>query len=249
MPDFPDHFSAAAKSYARYRPAYPAELIAALVDAAPATGRAWDCATGSGQVAGGLADSFDQVVASDASAAQLGHALRHPHIDYLCCLAETPALTGSSVDLVTVGQALHWFDFAAFFAEVRRVARPRAVVAAWCYGLLCVAPPIDRLLHDFYHRTLKGYWPPQRRYIEEGYRTIPFPFAPLPLSGFRVECDWRLAELCGYLRTWSAVQRYRQHKGGDPVDDLEKKLERFWGERRRKIVWPLHVLAGRVEAG
>ncbi len=248
MAEFPDYFSAAADAYAHYRPVYPPELIAALVAACPGTGRAWDCATGNGQVAAALAGAFSQVVASDASAAQLAHAARHPRIQYVQCLAERAPLAPASIDLVTVGQALHWFGFADFYDEVRRVARPEGLVSAWCYGLLRISPSLDRLLDHFYHQTLGGYWPRQRRYIEEGYRTIPFPFARIVLPEFQVELAWTLPQLAGYLRTWSAVQRFRKAKGHDPVSDLESELARHWpeGGRRRKITWPLYVLAGRV---
>lgn len=50
-----DQFSAVARAYARYRPSYPAELFAALARAAPGRRAAWDCATGTGQAATGLA--------------------------------------------------------------------------------------------------------------------------------------------------------------------------------------------------
>ncbi|MFO7983885.1 MAG: class I SAM-dependent methyltransferase [Desulfuromonadales bacterium] len=249
MVEFSDHFSATAEAYARYRPDYPLELIAALRAASPDTRRAWDCATGNGQVAAALVKAFGQVVATDASAAQLNHAVRHPRIFYVRSLAANSGLASASVDLVTVGQALHWFDFGGFYDEVRRVARPQGVVAAWCYGRLRISPSIDRLLDVFYHETLAGCWPPQRRYIEQAYRTISFPFDPVSLPSFHVEREWSPEELCGYLRTWSAVQRCRSKTGRDPVRELEGELDRQWGPgRRRRVVWPLHVLAGRVDS-
>ena len=78
---------------------------------------AWDVATGSGQAAVELAARFDRVVATDASAAQLASAEARPNVTYLHEPAERSSLDDASADLVTVAQALHWFDHRAFFAE------------------------------------------------------------------------------------------------------------------------------------
>src|SRR5260370_8111401 len=79
---FRDQFAQAAPAYATFRPRYPAALFGALAAHAPARHLAWDCATGSGQAAIGLAEHFEQVVATDASEAQLAAALPHPRVRY-----------------------------------------------------------------------------------------------------------------------------------------------------------------------
>jgi len=212
---------------------------------------AWDCATGSGQAAIGLAEHFAQVVATDASAAQLAAALAHPHVRYRQASADASGLAPQSVQLVTVAQALHWLDRPGFYAEARRVLVPGGVVAAWCYGLLELgAGGLDEPIHAFYERTVGPYWPPERALVDAGYRTIDFPFAELPLPPVTMEAELTLTQLGGYLGTWSAVLRYRSARGHDPVAPLLDRLGPEWGgpERRRLARWPLGIRAGRVAA-
>jgi len=211
---------------------------------------AWDCATGSGQAAIGLADHFEQVEATDASAAQLAAALAHPRVRYRQAPADASGLPPRSVDLVTVAQALHWLDRPAFYAEAGRVLVPGGVVAAWCYGLVELGAGLDQLIHAFYERTVGPYWPPERALVDSGYRTIDFPFAELPLPSVTMEAEVTLEELAGYLGTWSAVLRYRAARGHDPVAPLLDRLGLEWGgpKRRRTARWALAIRAGRVSA-
>lgn len=242
---FRDHFSGIAAAYATFRPQYPAELFAALAGAVRRRGTAWDCATGNGQAAMGLAPHFERVIGTDGSAAQLTAALPHPRVRYLCALAESAPLAAGSVDLVASAQALHWFDIARFFAEARRVLAPGGIVAVWCYGLAEINPAIDGEVHRFYTETVGPYWPPQRKLVETGYRDVPFPFAELVLPPFAIVQELTLAAFAGYVRTWSATQRYDAAHRRDPVPDLVGSLARLWGSTTLTVRWPLSVRAGR----
>lgn len=248
MSDFADHFSAAADDYARYRPTYPPALFEALARTAPARALAWDCATGNGQAAHGLARHFTRVHASDASDTQIRQARPHPNIDYHVSPAERSSLPAASVDLISVAQALHWFDLDAFYTEVRRVARPGAVIAAWTYVLLDISPGINAPVRQLHGEILGEWWPPQRRHVDNGYRDLPFPFEPLSLPAFTMTAQWTLSDLLGYLHTWSATRRYQQHHKHDPVIDITPQLRESWGppETVREVRWPLTMLAGRV---
>ena len=243
-----DHFSTVAGAYARYRPGYPAELFDYLASLPAGRRLAWDCATGNGQAAVGLAPRFDQVVATDLSAAQIAHAAPHPRIAYRVAAAEAPGLAAGSVDLVTVAQALHWLDAGRFFAEAARVLALGGAVAVWCYNLLEVEPRINAVVGRFYAQVVGPYWAPERRLLEAGYRTIPFPFAELEPRRFAMRTEWRLAELMGYLGTWSATERYRQARGEDPRDRIAADLAAAWGdpETPRPVRWPLNLRVGRT---
>ena len=244
MERFKDHFSPLAQGYARYRPGYPAQLFAWLAEAAPGRTLAWDCATGSGQAALGLAPHFDAVVATDASAEQLENAEPHANITYRVAPAEASGIEAGAVDLVTVAQALHWFDLPAFYAEVERVLRPGGMLAVWTYNLLSVSPGIDAVVNPFCDETLADYWPAERRHVQVGYRDLAFPFAEVAAPAFAMTADWTLEQLIGYLRTWSAVRRYREREGEDPVAAVEAALQPLWGEGARRIAWPLTLRAG-----
>jgi SAM-dependent methyltransferase len=244
---FKDHFSGHAADYATARPGYPAALFRYL-DGLPAQHElAWDCGTGSGQAAVRLAESFARVVATDASAEQLAHAEPNPRVEYRLGSAERVELADGSVDLVTVAQALHWFDFDRFYAEVRRVLAPGGGLAAWTYKLLSVAPAIDRALLHFAHQVVGPYWPPERRYVDEEYRTLPFPFVEEAAPAFHGEERWDLRRYLAYVSTWSSVKRYTQAKG-DPLPAFAEEVAAAWGDPavERTISLPIYLRVGRV---
>ena len=245
---FKDHFSRHSRDYAAFRPWYPAELFSHLAAVSAQHKRVWDCATGNGQAALGLADHFAHVVATDASVSQLLNRHAHARIDYCASLAEAAPLAAGSCDLVTVAQAVHWFQFDRFYAEVRRVLKPGGAIALWTYAAFRIRPDINRCVDDFYQHVVGPFWPPERRYIEALYRTIPFPFAELQLPALVLETAWTLDQVMNYLGTWSAVQRFRDANGADPLPSLRAELEPLWGapEATHNVSWPLHLRVGRV---
>jgi SAM-dependent methyltransferase len=246
-PSFRDHFSAHAREYARFRPGYPVELfswLASLVDRQRIT---WDCATGNGQAARGLSPHFERVVATDASLEQLGQTDAIERVRFVGALAGAPALAESSVDLVTVAQAMHWFDLDPFYRSVRRTLRPDGVLASWTYGLFRSTPEIDRVIERFANETVSSFWPPQRRHVDAGYSDLEFPFEEIAAPIFLMRVRWRFDDLLDYLGTWSAVRRFWQARGFNPVVDLQDELSRAWGDRNeREIRWQLALRVGRA---
>jgi SAM-dependent methyltransferase len=244
-PGFKDHFSAQSAGYARHRPSYPGELFAYL---AGLSGRrlAWDCATGNGQAALALARYFERVIATDASQAQIDAAVSHPGVSYRVATAEQSGLHEDTVDLVTVGQALHWFDTDRFFAEVSRVLVEGGIVAAWCYELCSVSPRCDATIGRLYTDIVGPFWPPERRLIEDRYAGIVFPGTDLGAPEFEMTVRWTADDMLGYLRTWSACQRYRREHGDDPVGRIEDELRMEWDTGRRTVRWPLTVRVARL---
>ena len=245
---FKDHFSNHAVDYARYRPNYPAALYEYLAKAVKQHELAWDCGTGSGQAALGLTGYFDRVIATDPSAEQIRNAARHEKINYVAAPAEQSEIPSRSVDLITVAQAAHWFDLERFYQEVRRVLKPDGMLAVWCYGLSQINPEIDRIVQHYYMNIVGPYWPPERRYIDEKYETIPFPFFELPTPEFHMSAEWDLNEFIGYLHTWSATQRFEKQNEQNPLDIVHRLLVKTWGDplTRHVVHWPLYLRLGRV---
>ncbi len=244
---FADHFSAVARSYAEFRPRYPDALFEYLGGLVPEGTVAWDCAAGSGQATVGLARRFARVIATDASAAQLASAPALPNVEYRVAPAEQSGLPDGSVGIVTVAQALHWFDFDAFHREVRRVLQPGGILAVWAYGKQQIEDPrIQALVDGYYSETVGPFWPPERHWVEDGYRTLPFPYDELAAPTLAMTTTWSLPELLGYLSSWSATQRYQEARGQSPIPALAKTLEPLWGrpEERRPIHWPLALRVG-----
>lgn len=245
---FPDHFSGVSGAYAEFRPRYPEALFDWLAGLVPRGELAWDCATGSGQAALALAPRFARVVATDASAEQVAAAPPHPRVEYRVARAEESGLSADSVDLVTVAQALHWFDRPAFYGEADRVLRRDGALAVWTYGHPRLdTPAADEVFQRFYSGTVGPYWPPERALVDAGYRTIDFPFRQVEPPAFEMETRWPLAALLGYVGTWSATTRFRGAKGFDPVPRLATELAARWGDpaEPRRIHWPLSLRVGR----
>jgi SAM-dependent methyltransferase len=240
MPAFADHFAFAARSYASYRPRYPAALFDWIASFTPVRARVWDCGTGSGQAAVALAPRYGEVIATDPSVAQLASAERAVGVTYMAMTAEHGALAAGSMDLVTVAQALHWFDVRAFFAETDRVLRPGGVLAVWSYGLLSIDPVIDVLMQRLYRDTLGPYWPSERALVDSGYAGIAFPYPEVTSPELAMEATWTLVQLGGFLSTWSAVGRYRMTLGSDPLPAFMSDVAAAWGtSESRQVRWPL----------
>ena len=222
------------------------DFLAAL---SPGRAAAWDCATGNGQAAVGLAEHFDRVIATDASPAQIDQAEPHPRIEYRVAPAHESGIKSASVDVTAVAQAMHWLDAAAFYAEARRVTKRNGVVAMWGYGDPEFDDPrIHALVHAYNRGTIEQHWKPERQILLDGYRTIPFPFSEVECPRFNLEVSWNLPELAGYLRTWSATVAFAKKTGRDPIIGLAEELARYWGnkEERHRIRWPLFLRAGTV---
>jgi len=245
---FKDHFSRHASDYVRYRPDYPAELYEFLAMTVKRREVAWDCGTGNGQAAAGLAKYFDRVIATDPSQEQIQNAVRHEKISYAVAPGEQTEIPSHSVDLITVAQAVHWFDMERFYLEARRVMKPDGRLALWCYGLSRINPAVDNVVQHYYMNIVGPYWPPERRYIDEKYATIPFPFNEFPSPEFHIKAEWDLNEFMGYLNTWSATQRFQEKNEQNPLDIVRRMLVKTWGEpqTRQTIRWPLYLRVGRV---
>ena len=239
-----DHFGSVASIYANCRPTYPAALFDYLATLTERHDLAWDVGAGNGQASVPLAARFGRVLATDRSAEQLAHAPRRPNLEYRAAPAEQSGLEATSVDLITVAQAAHWFDLPAFYAEVRRVLAPGGALALWTYGTPHLEEPeADRAFQRWSAEVVGPWWPPERQWVDEGYRTIPFPFAERAPPPLELTVDWTLPALIGYITTWSAVGRYRETRGVDPVPPLHRELLALWPEAAvaRRIRWPLSM--------
>ena len=237
-----DYFSTQSQAYAAFRPTYPDELYQFILRHVRNKSNAWDCATGNGQVAKQLAKYFTKVYATDISKQQLDHAIRKDNIVYSLGRAEKTGFHVHQFDLITVAQALHWFDREAFYEEVRRVCKPLGILAVWGYSMLTIEPVIDNLVLEFYNGTVGPYWDSARRLVEEEYRSIEFPFERIQSPAFDIKVKWTLNQLAGYLSSWSATQNFITDKGYDPVEPFMKGVRRIWPEGEKQVTFPIFSL-------
>jgi SAM-dependent methyltransferase len=245
---FKDHFSQSAADYAAYRPTYPIELARFLAGTAARKEFAWDCGCGSGQLSTLLAEEFAEVYATDASAKQIDNAVPHPQVRYACAPAEASGLGDHVADLIVAAQAAHWFDLPAFYQEVRRVGHPGSVIALVSYGILKVDEQLDPIIARFYWDVLGPYWPPERKLVEEGYRSLDFPFHEIQAPNMAMSAAWTLPDFLGYLNTWSSVAAMERATGPEPRERFSRALGEAWGrgKEQRIIRWPLALRVGMV---
>lgn len=242
-----DKFSKQSTVYKKFRPTYPVELFEYLYSQCSAKNVAWDCGTGNGQVAAVLAHTFDQVWATDISEKQIQNAEEKSNIAYFIARAEQTNFPDKSVDLVTVGQALHWFDIPRFFAEAKRVLKSGGIIAVWGYSLLRINSAINELVNDFYRNETGPYWDFERKYVDSNYTTLDFDFEEVEVPGeFNITTQWTLTQLEGYLNSWSAVQNYKeQNQGKNPVPQLIAQIACLWKAEVQNVTFPIFIRLGR----
>ncbi|RZJ77676.1 MAG: SAM-dependent methyltransferase [Flavobacterium sp.] len=242
-----DNFSTQSTQYAKFRPKYPQALYDVLLNQVNGTKTAWDCATGNGQVATELAEHFEQVYATDISEKQLANAPQKENINYSVAPAEKTSFDDKTFDLITVAQAIHWFKFDEFYAEVKRTLKPDGVFAAIGYGIMHISPEIDQVVHYLYEDILGEFWDQERKYIEDNYLNIPFPFNEIESPDLEITAEWNFEQLVGYLETWSALQHYIKAKGKNPMVIVYNDLKQAWGDAvTLQIHFPLLLKVGRL---
>lgn len=243
-----DNFSRQAGAYAKYRPGYPANLYDFILSNAKGRDAAWDCGTGNGQTAKELSNYFKKVFATDISEKQIQNAHAAENIFYSVQPAEQTNFLENSFDLVTVSQALHWFDVDKFYAEVKRVAKPGSWIAAWTYSLANISPEIDKLVNvKHYKGVLGSYWDYERKFVDDKYMTLPFLFNEIQCPVFTMKFEWTLNELEGYLNTWSALQKFIAQHDYNPVDKLIQEIKPFWEKEKMQVVFPVYMRMGLIE--
>lgn len=245
MSVFKDFFSGHSAEYSTFRPGYPAQLFSKLASICTERKLAWDCATGSGQAAGCLAKFFDKVIATDASSNQVSNATAATGVTYSVAPAEHSGLKSGSADLITVAQALHWFNLDEFTKEADRVLKPKGILAVWTYGLFSVAPALDASFEKLYGDIVGNYWSFERKMVEGGYANVEMPFERIEIKPMEMTQTWRFSDVIGYLNTWSAVRAYEKAIGSNPLELVHEEMLRAWGDPDtvRVVTWPLIIRA------
>lgn len=240
-----DYFSGHSKLYVTFRPTYPDALYEFIFRHVNQFDKAWDCATGNGQVAHVLAKHFEQVYATDISSEQIKHAHQVKNIIYNVEPAEQTSFANNQFDLITVAQALHWLNPEDFFREAMRVAKPGSILAVWGYANCFVNSEIDKHIAYFYQHIVGPYWDKARMLIEQHYQPISFPFEEIPSPPFQIQVNWNLEQFAGYITTWSATQKFINKNGFNPVTEMISKITPLWGINKT-VTFPLFLRIGKI---
>lgn len=249
MKEIQDNFSKQSSFYKKYRPNYPIELINDILHITCEMDSCWDCGTGNGQVAVELSHHFENVFATDVSENQIANAVKKENITYGVERSEDTSFIDNQFDLITVAQALHWFDFKSFNKEINRVCKNGAIVAVWGYGLLRIEESIDLLLDSFYTDIIGPYWNKERKYVDDEYASIPLDFKEINLKkDYLIKTYWTIGDLEGYLNSWSSVQNYITKNKQSPVDQIIESISVYWDNQTTKeINFPIFTRIGRIE--
>ncbi len=241
-----DNFSKQSDLYAKFRPSYPKKLFDFLLPLVTEKKCAWDCGTGNGQVAAVLSEYFDEVYATDISAQQINNATKKKNIFYCVENAEETILPGNTFNLITVAQAIHWFDFEKFYQQVNKTLKPEGILAIIGYDLFRINKDIDFLVDEFYKKTTGPYWDKERKHIDAHYTTIPFPFKEIKAPHFFITYTWEINQALGFLNTWSGVQHYIKKNNENPVEKFSIQLKEAWGKAlTRKVTFPVFMRVGK----
>ncbi len=245
---FEEYFSRQSRSYLDARPLYPAALFDFLSSLCAKREIAWDCATGNGQAAVGLAECFEKVIATDTSQSQIAHTIPRKNIEYPVAPAENFSIASKTVDLITAGQAAHWLDLNGFYLEARRVACEGALIAIFGFREVIVAPSVDELISHYLHEVVGGYWPAGKELYDSRYASLYFPFQELSAPDFKIEVDWTLDQLLRLFDSYSGPQKYWEVHGKPPSLELLDEFNKAWGGEQltRKVIIPLLLRVGRI---
>lgn len=240
--NFQDHFSRQSEIYLKARPTYPEELFEYLASISPSRELCWDCATGNGQAAVALSKYFKRVIATDGSEKQIQNAIAKENVEYGIATAENSGLENTSVALITVATAAHWFNHDLFYREAQRVAKPNGILAVWTYSEAKISEDIDKLIEWFMYDFLHDYWPDGRWYVRNRYETLPFPFELIQTPHFFCNMNWNREQWLNYVKSWSAYNNYITERQSDPIEILLPKLDLLWNDSKvKQIAWPLHL--------
>lgn len=242
-------FSQGGQKYSQYRPEYPPELARFLAEISPRTHKALDVGCGTGQLTRTLSAYFASVTGIDPSEDQLKNVSPEPGITYLHSTAESLPGNLCDYDLITVAQAAHWFHLEEFYREVRRVASPDAIIALISYGVLNIEGEVGTRFEKLYYEEIAHLWPPERKLVDSGYKELYFPFQELEVPDLKIEAEWNLQALLGYISTWSAVRQAQQKGQAHLFARFADELAMIWGdpESCRKMSWPLNIRIGKVK--
>lgn len=241
-----DRFSDRSADYATFRPVYPPELINFILSNLSSRETCWDVGTGNGQLLSLLAPHFHKAIGTDSSSRQLSFAPKADNVEFIVCSAEEDPQFSNDFSLITVAQAIHWFKFDAFYSQVEKYLAEDGLFVVTGYGLMSISPEIDVFIEEMYAGILGAWWDPERKYIDEMYRTIPFPFEEMTCPHFTIQTQWNLSHFEGYIRTWSAYRLYLNAGHPDPVPGWIEKVKAVWpAEEVKEVRFPVPLRAGR----
>jgi len=221
---------------------------------------ALDVGSGTGQAAIALCKHFSKVIALDPSPGQIQQLKENKekpgNLECVEGTAETIQLPDKSVDLITVAQAIHWFDLPRFFTQTHRLLKHGGLVAIWGYSLCKIDnEKADEVLRKFYVDTIGPYWDPQRKHIDNHYKDIipenyDYPGKAIERVDLQMTKPVDLASFMGYMETWSAVNQYKTKHPDlpSPLIQFKSSLEQcLIGKGTMNLTFPIFMILAKEQ--
>ena len=211
-----------------------------------------------------LAKIYKNVIATDTSPKQLEFAIKLPNIRYQLTPPtmsitelEQNVATQSSVDLVTIAAALHWFDLPQFYKQVKWVLKkPNGVIAAWTYTMPEINESVGAVFKPFDTVDCEPFWEPQRKLVDNKYMSIDFPFEPVdgvdntgPFDQFVLEKVMNLDNYFTFIRSCSGYQTAKDKGVELLTDNVIDKFKVAWnvdGQSQKVARFPIYLRIGQV---
>lgn len=159
IPNPTQRFTGRVESYRRSRPGYPADAVETLRRACGLGmgGQVADIAAGTGLLTEVLLAAGFAVTAVEPNEEMRAACARleaeYPKLRVVAGTAEATGLPDASVDLITVAQAMHWFDLEKTKAEFARILKPEG----WCAVLYNNRRLSGDAFHDGYEALLREF--------------------------------------------------------------------------------------------
>ncbi|KAL1479633.1 hypothetical protein MTO96_051691 [Rhipicephalus appendiculatus] len=229
--------------YKLARPVVPPAMVADIVEYANETvsckdGLCVDVGCGPGQSTELFCPHFRKVVGTDISETQIGlarAACTAKNVSFEVSNAESLPFDDGTVALVSTVNALHWFRWDAFFAEVRRVLVDGGVFCPSLFRLRAVAEPgLEDCLEEFRYQEFKGYLTAQHDFWTYGYENTDVPFSDVRKKDFVVNEMTTLSAVLACVRTWSFVIRMEEKE----PERARQVLQRLETRIRSKLEKP-----------
>ena len=113
-----------------------------------------------------------------------------------------------------------------FFKEIDRILKPNGTLAIWGYLLnYCENKEPTEIITKFFSETLGEYWSKRRKYLDNAYRDIQFPYSnSMEKEIFVNKKTMKLEDYINYVRTWSSFNQWKKiHQSEDILIQLEKE--------------------------
>ncbi|KAL4426897.1 hypothetical protein ABPG74_008821 [Tetrahymena malaccensis] len=229
------------QNYDKYRPKYPSKFFDLILKDLNSKESYLDVGCGTGQMLFKLNSHFKIAVGTDLSEKQVSVATEkisnnQNYMNVKVIQSDANNLISSlqknslplNYDLVTVGQALHWFEVEKFLQLTQskilnQNQNSRLAVAAYYWDGFDIDINNEQLsgkqIHEQYYNSIKNYYDFDRDNLYSNYKHYPFNkyFEQTSEDSFIEKDIFQLDDLVRYMKTSSAYNTLVEQNSKNPI--------------------------------